>query len=441
MARPAKTVALDVWMNGERVGRWTVRAKGEHEFAYAEDWLSSQAVRPISLSLPLRPASQPYRGERVAAFFDNLLPDARAIRERMMRRLKAASIRPFDLLTQAGRDCIGALQLLEPGEPPAGYDEIRGETLSANEIERHLKGLGGTPLGQLEEEGFRISLAGVQEKTALLQHRGRWMRPLGATPTTHILKLPIGIAPRGIDLSTSIENEWLCGQVIAAYGLPIASSEMARFGSEKALVVERFDRRLSSDKSWIVRLPQEDLCQATARPPSERYESDGGPGIKEIMNVLAGSTNPGDRETFLRTQIVFWLLCAIDGHAKNFSIHLEQGGAYRLTPLYDVLSAYPIMGTRAGQLSPKKIKMSMAVEGKNRHYHWSEIVRRHWNETARRCGFARDAEKLIEEILAKTPDVIKRAESGLPRAFPSKVAEPVLKGLQRAASRLAKQDA
>lgn len=425
-------------MNGERIGRWTLRAKGEHEFAYAEDWLSSAAARPVSLSMPLRPPSQPYRGARVEAFFDNLLPDARAIRERMMRRLKAASTRPFDLLAQAGRDCIGALQLLEPGERPAGYDEIRGEELSAKDIERHLKAAGGAPLGQLdEEEELRISLAGVQEKTALLSHGGRWMRPLGATPTTHILKLPIGLAPRGIDLSTSVENEWLCGRIIGAYGLPVARSEMARFGAAKALVVERFDRRLSSDKSWIVRLPQEDFCQATARPPSARYESDGGPGMKEILNVLAGSTTAAaDRETFFRAQIVFWLLCAIDGHAKNFSLHLEQGGGYRLAPLYDVLSAYPVLGTKAAQLSPKKVKMAMAVEGRNRHYHWHGILRRHWNETARRCGFARDAQNLIEDILSKTPQVIKEAQSRLPRNFPSKVAQPILEGLKGAAARL-----
>jgi len=441
MGRRSRTNALDVWMNGEKVGRWTVRSNGENEFGYDEQWLGSERLRPISLSLPLRPASQPYRGAIVEAFFDNLLPDAKVVRDHMRRRLRAASARPFDLLAEAGRDCAGALQLLPPEQPPGGYDQIKGKPLSDKDVELHLGRLGGQPLGQLDdEEEFRISLAGAQEKTALLRHRGKWMKPVGATPTTHILKLPIGVAPRGIDLSTSVENEWICAQILAAYGLPIAKTEIATFGTEKVLVVERFDRRLSDDKSWIIRLPQEDLCQATGTPPSAKYESDGGPGIRVAMDLLAASTNGAvDQDTFFRAQVVNWLLCAIDGHAKNYSLFIEQGGGYRLTPLYDVLSAYPVLGKRAGKLSPKKVKLAMAVEGKNRHYHWDSICRRHWNETARRCGLGRDAEALLTDLLSKTGAVIDNVGAKLPKAFPANVAEPILEGLKKASERLRDQ--
>ena len=170
MGRRSKASALDVWMNGEKVGRWTVRSSGENEFGYDAQWLRSDRVRPISLSLPLRPASQPYRGAIVEAFFDNLLPDARLVRDHMRRRLRAVSARAFDLLAEAGKDCVGALQLLLPDQPPVGYDEIKGKALSEKDIERHLGRLSGQALGQLdEEEEIRISLAGAQEKTALLQ--------------------------------------------------------------------------------------------------------------------------------------------------------------------------------------------------------------------------------------------------------------------------------
>ena len=123
------------------------------------------------------------------------------------------------------------------------------------------------------------------------------------------------------DMRTSVENEWLCSKIVAAYGLPIARCEMARFEDQKVLVVERFDRRLSSDETWIVRLPQEDMCQATGTPALHKYESDGGPGIEAIMEVLSGSTRAAqDRRDFFMTQMIFWLLAATDGHAKNFSI-------------------------------------------------------------------------------------------------------------------------
>jgi serine/threonine-protein kinase HipA len=442
MGRRSKTNTLDLWMNGEKVGRWTVRPSGENEFGYDQEWLDSDSVRPISLSLPLRPASQPYRGAVVEAFFDNLLPDARSVREHMRRRLNAESTKAFDLLVEAGRDCVGALQLLAPESPPDGYNQIRGKGLTERDVENHLSRVGGgQPLGQLDdEEEFRVSLAGAQEKTALLRHRGRWMKPLGATPTTHILKLPIGVVPRGIDLSTSVENEWICARILAAYDMPVAKTEIALFGKQKVLLVERFDRRLSDDKSWIIRLPQEDFCQATGTPPSRKYESDGGPGIRNVMSILASSTNGvADLQTFFRAQIINWLLCAIDGHAKNYSLYLEQGGGYRLTPLYDVLSAYPVLGKRAGQLSPKKVKLAMAVEGKNRHYHWESIGRRHWIETARRCGLGDDADTLIATLLSKTSDVIKKVESELPKGFPMSVARPVLDGLRGATDRLNNQ--
>jgi hypothetical protein len=199
-----------------------------------------------------------------------------------------------------------------------------------------------------DDDAFRISLAGAQEKTAFLRNGDAWMVPHGTTPTTHIFKLPMGIRMDGIDLSTSVENEWLCSEIIREFGIDVARCRMESYGSYRVLVVERFDRRLSSSGTWWLRLPQEDFCQATGTPPGLKYESDGGPGMRRIMDVLLGSTNAEkDRLTFFRTQMLFWVLGAIDGHAKNFSVFLEAGGSYRLAPLYDILSAYPYDGRRA----------------------------------------------------------------------------------------------
>ena len=438
MGRHSKSRSLAVWMNGELVGHWRLPAGGEQEFAYVDSWLQSPATRPLSLSLPLRPAAQPFRAE-VPAFFENLLPDNAQIRSRMQRRFGTATDGAFDLLEEAGRDCVGALQLMREGEAPPPVLQITATRLTPSGVERLLTGALGTGFGQEagDEEGFRISLAGAQEKTALLWHEGAWHRPTGATPTTHILKLPIGVSQLGLDLSTSVENEWLCAQIVRAYGIPIAPCRIIRFGQYTTLVVERFDRRLADDRRWWLRLPQEDLCQATGTPPALKYESDGGPGIGRIMELLLGSSeSEADRRDFLRTQLVFWLLAAIDGHAKNFSIFHLAGGGFKLTPRYDVLSAYPVIGHGRGKLSPKKIKMAMAVEGVNRHYHWEGIRARHWRETARRFGLP-DIDGLIAELVESAPAVITAVRQKLPEAFPSPIADTILNGTEEAARQLA----
>ena len=440
MGRPSKTHALSVWMNGERVGSWTKRSSGlPEEFTYSPEWLMSAARRPISLSMPLGPLGTTYRGPVVTQFFDNLLPDSRGIRDRLRQRFEANSTGAFDLLREIGRDCIGAIQLLPIDAAAPDVRRIEGRTLGTRQIEQLLEGLVAAPIGRATEESdFRISLAGAQEKTALLRLHDQWMLPTGTTPSTHILKLPIGSGGNGIDLRTSVENEWLCAQILAAYGIPVSDCEMASFGDQKVLVVKRFDRRLSSDGGWIARLPQEDFCQATGTAGDQKYEADGGPGIQKIMDVLLGSSQAErDRRDFFRTQILFWMLCAIDGHAKNFSLYLEAGGGYRLTPRYDVLSAFPILGTRAGELSPMKVKMAMAVQGTARHYRWAEIQYRHWIEMARRCGLGADAPSLIDELVELTPSVVTKVRDLLPATFPEPVASKIFEGLAKSAATLA----
>jgi serine/threonine-protein kinase HipA len=427
-------------MNGERVGSWRVRAASAQEFVYEPSWLSSPLARPISLSMPLRPSDHPYRGAVVAAFFDNLLPDSHRIRARLQQRFQLATTDAFDLLREIGRDCVGALQLLPGDEEPRNVRRIAGEPMTRPAVERLLSAVLDPAFGQRPEDfqaAFRISLAGAQEKTALLWHSDRWHLPVGSTPTTHILKLPIGTAHHGIDLSTSVENEWLCAQILRAFGLEAATCHMESFGRFNTLVVERFDRKLSDDARWWIRLPQEDFCQVNGVPPALKYESDGGPGIRRIMDLLLGSANAADdRRNFLRTQLVFWLLCAIDGHAKNFSVFLQPGGSFRLTPLYDVLSAHPVLGNAAGHLSPRKVKMAMAIEGASRHYRWNTIQRRHWIETARRCGMQSEMEQIIPEILDQVPIVIDTVGKRIPKDFPGHIAARIFDGVKRAARHL-----
>lgn len=441
MPRPHKTRQLAVWMNAERVGTWTLRPNNGHAFNYEESWLVSPASRPLSLSMPVQPVAVPYRGSIVESFFDNLLPDSREIRRRIQARFHATSTDAFDLLTEIGRDCVGAVQLLPIDQAPVGLDRIDSQVLTDTEIAQLLRSTPATAfLGQHGYDQFRISLAGAQEKTALLRHEGAWHLPLGATPTTHIFKLPLGrVGNMQADFSSSVENEWLCAQIVAAYGLPVAGCEIAIFEDQKALIVERFDRRLSQEGTHWLRLPQEDCCQALGMSPAIKYESDGGPGIKAILDLLLGSQDAAtDRLMFFKAQLVFWLLCATDGHAKNFSLAIKPQGRYRLTPLYDVLSAYPILGHGANQLPPERARMAMAVTGHNRHYEWTRIFRRHWISTARLCGISeKAAQTLIEELAANTPTVIARVGATLPSTFPVDVANSIFDGMRTSAVKLA----
>lgn len=429
MGRKSKTKILNVLMNGKLVGQLT-KTTGVLTFEYDGSWLQSRAAIPISLSIPL--SSSPYKGDTVYRFFDNLLPDSGKIRERMQARLSADSADAFDLLAEAGADCIGAIQLVR-SLPATSVKEIRAKAVNAKKIAEILKSYRQLPLGMTpEEDEFRISLAGQQEKSAFLLHEGQWKRPFDTTPTSHIFKLPIGqLEQQGIDLRDSVENEWLCLKIAHAFGLKVPNANIGVFENVKVLIAERFDRLWSKDGSWLMRLPQEDLCQALDFSPGQKYESDGGPGIKDVMDVLLQSTNSlDDRRQFIRSQILFWLMAAPDGHAKNFSIYLEPGGRFRLAPLYDIISAYPLIDK--GELQPQKVKLAMAPFGKNKHFRWNTVQTRHWISTANGCGFPEDEiKRILLEFSNSAEDVISDVKRQLPKEFPKDIANSILEGTLR----------
>ncbi|CAG9269818.1 HipA protein [Paraburkholderia unamae] len=438
--RPRLPNRLDLWMNGLPVGYWE-SARGSERLVYLDSWIDDEQGRPLSLSLPFTPGNQPYRGRVVADYFDNLLPDSDRIRRRIAARYQTGGTSPFELLAALGRDCVGALQILPAEETPASLRTIKGRALGEPDIAQLLRDTTATPhAGEHESvDSLRLSIAGAQEKTALLRHRGQWLLPEGSTPTTHILKLPLGLVGNmRADMRTSVENEWLCTQIIAAYGLPVAPCEIAHFEDMKALVVERFDRRPARDGKWIVRLPQEDLCQATGTSGLAKYEADGGPGIDAIMEVLDGSAQAAiDRRNFFVTQILFWLLAATDGHAKNYSIALLPGSEYAATPLYDVLSAHPIIGRGRNHIAPQRASLAMAVRGRNRHYRIEEIYPRHWIEQGRRVGFAAaQVEAMLAQVAQHTPRVIETVSKQIPAGFPEDIADAVFAGMRRLAARL-----
>lgn len=425
MVRRQTHISLNVFLNGRLVGFLRRLSTGAIDFQYDASWLDWESALPISLSLPLRESR--YVGAPVAAVLDNLLPDNEDIRRRLSARVKVEGHDPYSLLSVIGRDCAGALQFLPDGEEPGPVGQISGRPISDDDVARILEDLGRTPLGLTEEGEFRMSIAGAQEKTALLFWNGQWIIPHGSTATTHILKPQIG--RRGIhDFSRSVENEYLCMQFTAALGLPTARTSMMELGGKRVLMVERFDRLWTED-GRLLRLPQEDCCQALSVPPNLKYEADGGPGIGDILTLLKGSDDPEyDQKMFMKAMIVFWLMGATDSHAKNFSVFLGPGGRFHMTPLYDVMSAQPYFDT--GQIARNKVKLALSV-GKRGHYTVNTIVPRHFIETAEESGMpARTVQALLEELLVQTPDAIDIVLKNLPPNFPEEIASSISEGMK-----------
>jgi serine/threonine-protein kinase HipA len=433
--RAAQSRELAIWANGERAGTWRLPGRGAMEFVYDDAWQAAPDARPLSLSLPLTIGGTPHKGEAVQAYFDNLLPDSEPIRRRIQQRFHTPSAAAFDLLAAIGRDCVGAVQILPVGEAPADIRRIDALPLTEAAIAAELAGVTATAGPPGDEPEFRISIAGAQEKTALLFHQGRWCRPVGSTPSTHIFKLPLGlVGNRQADMRTSVENEWLCARIVAAFGLPIARCDIGEFGAHKVLVVERFDRQMHSSGRYWLRLMQEDFAQATGTEWHRKYQADGGPGVLELAGLLQGSVEPQrDLETLFKAQLVYFLLAATDGHAKNFSLRLLPAARYQLTPLYDVLSAWPVIGKRANDIPVEKVKLAMALPGQKPHYLLKNIQRRHFEVLARKMGLGGEAERLIVEVSERVDAAIEAAQRGLPRGFPQGLLERVLAGMRRQA--------
>jgi serine/threonine-protein kinase HipA len=429
MGRPPVIRRLDVRINGRLVGEYRYSPSGGVGFVYDPDWLAWEFAFPISRQLPLMGGVQ--TGAHVNAVFENLLPDNVSLRRLIAERTEARSDRPHDLLAAIGRDCIGAMQFLPRGTDPGDPFRIEGEPQDEARIAATIRDLALSPLGLRADDAFRISLAGAQEKTAYLWQDGRWMKPVGLTPTTHIFKRRMGVVSHGIDMTDSVENEWLCLQLAAALGLPVNEARIESFEDQTVLVVARFDRA-PRERGGILRLPQEDFLQALGFESGQKYQEHGGPSMQDGLRLLEGSSErAADHLLFLKAQVVNWVLAAIDGHAKNYSVFLGPGG-FRMTPLYDILSAAPAMAT--GAFRNKELRLAMSV-GRHRHYRLDQIQPRHFEETAELVRVPLEIRRrAFDDLAGRGPAAIEGVANALPNGFPDRVSGPII---EHAANRMA----
>ena len=396
---------LSVLLQGQVVA--SVEQEGSRlSLTYEDHWRESDDAFPVSLSMPL---ALPRHDDRVIRpFLEGLLPDNAHVLEAWARRFSVSARNPFALLRHVGEDCAGAIQLVAPEV----VDEVLARDghikwLSEDEVAARLSGLReDSSAWRNPGDPGSFSLPGAQAKTALHFSDGRWGVPSGAIATTHILK------PPRQEFEGFVENEHLTLELARECRLPAARSEVLAFGDELAIVVERFDRIVLEGK--LQRTHQEDFCQALGVSPLNKYEAEGGPTAREMIQLLRerASDAESDVSRLVEAFVFNWMVGATDGHAKNYSIVLAPEGLVALSPLYDLATAapYPL------QIPWQRMRLAMKLGGE---YRMSWVRRRHLDRLGEAAAFSEGtiperAQQLGELILDRISEVRRRGvQAGL----------------------------
>lgn len=405
------TEELIVLLGGRQVGRVHRQKRGRLTFAYDPAWREAEDAYPLSLSMSL--AAAEHGPDAIEAFLWGLLPDNEQILDRWARKFHVSARNVFALISHVGEDCAGAVQFVSPERLEAvltGAEEAV-EWLDEAEIAARLRALREDHAAwRLPRDTGQFSLAGAQPKTALLLENGRWGIPTGRTPTTHILKPPTG------QFDGHAENEHICLALAHAFGMPTASSRVMRFGDEIAIVVERYDRLRSGNE--IIRVHQEDMCQALGIMPTMKYQNEGGPGIAAIVELLRTYSNQReeDVQTFIHAVGFNWLIAGTDAHAKNYSLLLTSGSRVRLAPLYDIASILSY-----DNYDLHKIKLSMKVGGE---YLFQQVAIRQWQKLAREIHI--DADELLARLRAMAEQLPDEVSATRARAHEEGLDSPTI---------------
>ena len=403
---------LCVLINEKQIGRLNISRTGRISFEYNEEWYDALHAEPLSLSMPR--VARKYTHKIVYAYLKNLLPDNEQTLSRLAREHKISAANPFDLIAVRGEDLPGALQMVP--EEKLEILEKRKPTVPLSEKKiaqkiRNIKKYSG-PTREEEDSGL-FSLSGAQPKMVACLVNGKWREQRGHTPSTHIIK------PNMPDLENQVENEHFCLCLANELGLVTARSKVVNFEDQRTIVVERYDRvrikgskrlKLTSSGGKVIRVHQEDLCAALAIDPKNKYQRHGGPGIRSVMNLLAGSADPErDRDNFIRACALNFVIRGTDAHGKNYSVLLSGDGTYRLAPLYDIISALPYKGVGYE-------RMAMSI---NKKVKFKSIYPSDWEAEMRRCNYEPErAIYHVKDIMVRAPDaanlVLKKcSEEGL----------------------------
>ena len=403
------------------VGQFVQQSKTNLLFSYSDEWLAYDSAFPLSLSLPL------VRGEcssfNALNFIHNLLPDLKEERLSLAHSVGVQSNDAFSLLSKIGHDCTGGISFTESREPPKigwKYREISASEL--NELVTQRKSF-------LPFFGdYRPCISGTQRKTTLTRLNGKWYVPQEKSLSSHIIKYPMDAIAQSnsvLDMSCSVENEFICTQIAKELGFKVPDMEIITTESgAKALAVKRFDRCFGDGA--VTRRHQEDFCQIFGVPEHQKYQSENNLSVSKIVDVLSLSAqSKANNHDFFKFMILQCLLGATDGHLKNFSVHLAPSGHYQLTPFYDLLSAYPAVG--ANGLNKRKLKLAMGLKAsKGYKYHISKICLRHIEQTASQFGISNaECHEIVYAFLAQFSSALSSIDNRFPEKEFSRVKDAI----------------
>ena len=386
MPRKDKEPGLAVYFRDDPVGRLWLDERNRFVFQYHSGWLQKEGAIPLSLSLPL--GELPYEDDTARPFFANLLPEAE-IRKIIARRLRISEKNDFALLREIGGECAGAVSVVPEGFHPSeqgGYRHVNEEELHKIMVE-----LPRRPL-LAGDKDIRLSLAGAQNKLPVYIEKDRIFLATGNAPSSHILKPPI------TGFEGTVENEAFCMMLAGRMGLSVPKA-VIRHGLDTLYIIERYDR-MRIEEGRVLRLHQEDFCQALGILPEYKYESEGGPTLARCFTLLKEkSTSPAaDRRMLILWFVFNWLIGNADAHAKNLAILYTIRGP-RLAPFYDIMctQVYPELSGR----------LAMRIGGENRP-RW--IRRRHLDRLGNEVGIkARLIHRIVDEMsesMAQATDAV-----------------------------------
>lgn len=393
---------LRIYLDGIPTGTVTQSAHGALRFTYDDEYAGQADPTPLSLSLPI--LSNRHRDKAIRSYLEGLLPDSEGARQRWGREYNVSPNNPFALLAHVGRDAAGAVQILPPDADPADARARTGDIqwLSPTEFADLVQVL-ATHQSDWDPGRFggRWSLAGAQPKVALFRdpQSGRFGVPRDSTPTTVIVKPAIaGYARHHI-------NETLCQRAATEAGLLAADSAVMDIGDVQVLISTRYDRR--NDGTTWHRVHQEDMCQALSVHPSLKYQSDGGPGVGDIadlLNRLPIEDRAVNAERFFKALSYNVLIGGTDAHAKNYSLVLV-GSRAQVAPLYDAASAAPYN-------QRERLHSSMKIGD---HWKLLDVTNSDWSKVGRRLGIPVDqAVAWVDELRRDLPGAFERAAAALP---------------------------